>query len=83
MPLHLQLNVPPAGSEIDMVVVVVVTNKMEIQKRIFLSHHRVCSQKFLMKKYLYYSCSVELIQRFISKPPFNNSAVLWTACCQW
>ena len=33
--------------------------------------------------YLHYSRSVELIQRFISKPPFNNSAVLWAACCQW
>jgi hypothetical protein len=33
--------------------------------------------------YLYYSRGIELIQRFISKPPFDNSAVLWAACCQW
>jgi len=33
--------------------------------------------------HLCYSLSVELIQRFISKPPFDNRAVLWAAGCQW
>ena len=43
----------------------------------------LCGARFVYAvAYLYYSCSVELIQRFISKPPFDNPTVLWAACCQ-